>query len=59
MRILDRATEMRLQEIKDAHAKRHTDCTSDNCHSQYMIGLIEELKNRIANAAFLVEMHRL
>lgn len=59
MRILDSPTEQRLQEIKDAHAKRHNGCTPDNCQSQYMLALIEELKSRIANAAFLVEMHRL
>ena len=59
VRVFDTDTERRMQEIKDAHDKRHPNCTPDNCHTQYMIAFIDAIKNRIGNAVFLLELNRL
>ena len=59
MKVFDDDTEKRLQVIAEAHAKRHSACTPDNCHTQYMLTFIDSIKNRIGNAIFTLEMNRL
>lgn len=68
MKLFGAENEQRFAEIKGDHLKRHgvkqdglfvNRCTTDNCHTQWLIARLDDLERRIGNATFLLELHRL
>lgn len=60
MKLFGTESELRFEEIRSDHLKRHgSKCTEGNCHTQWLISRLDDLERRIGNATFLLEMHRL